>query len=168
LFGPTFSCLLDCEFADGGLEPETIAAQYGKIWGQLLSAVCAVFFLIGTEEIARATVPHSESAANFDDVRMARARNKARALAMTHAASYGHRTPKCTGCGAVVSIREIRPADVAGGLVADGPVQGAAYYEFIIRMPDGSNRVVTGATPEAWREGERVTVIDRVALVASR
>jgi hypothetical protein len=168
LFGPSLARLSDPDPADSGLEAETIAAQYGKAWSQLLTAVCAVFFLIGTEEVARATVPHAPSAASSGDMRMAHARNRARALAMAHAASYSHRKAKCGGCGAVVSMREIRPTDVTDRPDAESAMQSAAYYEFVIRMPDGSNRVVTGANPEAWREGERVTVIDRVTLVASR
>jgi hypothetical protein len=168
LFDPSLACLSDPDPADGGTEAETIAAQYGKAWSGLLAAVCAAFFLIGTEEVARITIPHAPSGASIDDVRMAHARNKARALALAHAASYGHRKAKCTGCGAVVSMREIRPTDIADRPVAESAVQSAAYYEFVIRMPDGSNRVITDPNPEAWREGERVTVIDRVTLVASR
>ncbi len=169
MFGPSLACLANPDPADGGVEVETIAAQYGKAWTQLLTAVCAVFFLIGTEEVARATISHPASAASFGDAQKLYTRNKARtSAAMAHAGNYGHRKAKCPGCGAVVSMREIMPDAISDRPGAESLAQDLAHYEFTIRMSDGSTRVITGINSEAWREGERVTVIDPTTVVASR
>ncbi len=39
-------------------------------------------------------------------------------------------------------------------------LDSAKRYEIIVRMADGSSRVINHATPASWRLGERVMVID--------
>jgi hypothetical protein len=36
------------------------------------------------------------------------------------------------------------------------------HHEFIVRMADGSRRVINDANPESWRTGERLMVIGGV------
>jgi hypothetical protein len=59
--------------------------------------------------------------------------------------------PRCAECGVVVSMREIEGHDEAG-----------KRYEFIVRMADGSNRVIADANPASWRTGEGVIVLGGV------
>jgi hypothetical protein len=58
--------------------------------------------------------------------------------------------PRCPECGTIVSVREIESRDAAS----------PASYEFVVRMADGSTRVIGDANPRNWREGERLMVID--------
>ena len=66
--------------------------------------------------------------------------------------------PKCPECGMVVSMREIEAhgEDAAhDGAAATTPPR----YEIIVRLADGSERVIREANPARWRVGERVVVI---------
>jgi outer membrane lipoprotein SlyB len=75
--------------------------------------------------------------------------------------------PRCPECGVIVSIREIKRHDEnsapAGGVTAgdrdEMRVKSTRTYEFIVRMADGSRRVINDANPESWRTGERLMVI---------
>lgn len=76
---------------------------------------------------------------------------------------------RCTGCGVITSTREIETGDETAAANAPGRsaagnrgVIGAKLlrnYEIVIRLRDGSTRVVRDANPAKWRRGERVTVI---------
>jgi hypothetical protein len=57
--------------------------------------------------------------------------------------------PRCPECGMVVSTREVERHDESPG-----------SYEFVVRMADGSSRVIEDADPGRWRESERLIVID--------
>ena len=75
---------------------------------------------------------------------------------------------RCSGCGVITSTREIDTGDETAG--ANAPGRSASgkraigakllrNYEIVIRLRDGSTRVVRDANPAKWRRGERVTVI---------
>jgi hypothetical protein len=74
---------------------------------------------------------------------------------------------RCAECGMIESIREIDSHGEFNGL---GPIDTAAgeYVRvklarssvIVVRLFDGSSRVVTDASPARWRAGERVIVID--------
>jgi outer membrane lipoprotein SlyB len=78
--------------------------------------------------------------------------------------------PRCPECGVIVSMREIERHDqdsgpgAAGGVTAgnrdETRVKPARSYEIVIRLADGSSRVINDAKPARWRPGERVIVID--------
>ena len=54
-------------------------------------------------------------------------------------ASEARAGPRCPECGVIVSARE---------------------NEIIVRMADGSSRVIDDSNPARWRTGERVIIID--------
>ena len=54
------------------------------------------------------------------------------------ATSDGGARPRCPECGVIVSTRN---------------------HEIIVRMADGSSRVIADANPARWRTGERLMVI---------
>lgn len=78
--------------------------------------------------------------------------------------------PRCPECGVIVSIREIERRDEDSGSGATGGVTAGSgdetrmkstkRYEIIVRMADGSSRVIAEANPARWRRGERLIVID--------
>jgi len=78
--------------------------------------------------------------------------------------------PRCPECGVIVSMREIERHDQDSGPGAAGGVKTgnrdetrvkpARSYEIVIRLADGSSRVINDAKPARWRPGERVIVID--------
>ena len=80
--------------------------------------------------------------------------------------------PRCPECGVILSIREIERHDevsgpgAAGGVAAGNGdktlVKSDRSYEIVVRMADGSNRVVNVANPARWRTGERLIVIGDV------
>lgn len=77
---------------------------------------------------------------------------------------------KCAECSVVESIREINQNNdeidpgAADGVLRDVlnemPRNSTKSYEIIIRMKDGSSRVLVDATPMNWRPGERVVFIE--------
>lgn len=76
---------------------------------------------------------------------------------------------RCAECGMIVSMRTIEGQDegsgpgAAGGVTAgkrsEALVKSARRYEIIVRMADGSTRVIGAANPARWRAGERLIVI---------
>jgi hypothetical protein len=78
--------------------------------------------------------------------------------------------PRCPECGVIVSMREIERhvedsgPGAAGGVTAgnraETRVKSTKSYEIMVRMADGSSRVIDDANPARWRSGERVIVID--------
>jgi len=84
-------------------------------------------------------------------------------------ANQARARPRCPECGVIVSMREIERHDedtgpgAAGGTPTgngDGMrVKTASSYEIIVRMADGSSRVIEQANPARWRAGERLIVI---------
>jgi hypothetical protein len=71
-------------------------------------------------------------------------------LALDEPAGEARAGPRCPECGMIVSVREIE------GHGEESP----ARYEFVVRMADGSSRLVGDASPGRWRNGERLIVID--------
>lgn len=75
----------------------------------------------------------------------------------------------CPECGVVVSVRKIeiagpgaKPASGAGlttGNRDKARANSADGYHIMVRMIDGSSRVIEVADPARWRAGERVVVI---------
>jgi hypothetical protein len=80
--------------------------------------------------------------------------------------------PRCPECGMIMSVREIARHDQdsdpgAAGAVTAGNrdetrVRSAKSYEIIVRMADGSSRVIDDATAASWRIGERLIIIGGV------
>jgi hypothetical protein len=77
--------------------------------------------------------------------------------------------PRCSECGVIVSMREVGRHDedtgpgAAGEATAGNQGELRAYetrhYEIVVRMSDGSSRVIDHASPARWRTGERLIVI---------
>jgi hypothetical protein len=91
------------------------------------------------------------------------------AAAAPVAAAAGVRAHRCAECGMIESTREIEtPSDKtsinAAGRIATckrveigrKPVRN---QEIVVRLQDGSMRVITDAHPAQWRHRERVTII---------
>jgi hypothetical protein len=76
---------------------------------------------------------------------------------------------RCSECGVIVSMREVGRHDedtgpgAAGEATAGNRGELRAYeprhYEIVVRMSDGSSRVIDHASPARWRTGERLIVI---------
>jgi outer membrane lipoprotein SlyB len=90
---------------------------------------------------------------------------RARAKAKAKARALG----KCAECGLIESIGDIneRPDDSGAG-ATDASSAGdritqsldsTAPSEMVVRMADGSRRVISNANPALWRLGERVVII---------
>ena len=85
------------------------------------------------------------------------------------ATSEGGAGPKCSECGFIVSMREIKTHDdnsCTGATSAAAPGNGdetrvisTRNYEINIRMVDGSSRLIIAENPASWRTGERLIVI---------
>ncbi len=60
--------------------------------------------------------------------------------------------PRCPECGMIVATREIETHGE----------QAPRSYEFVVRMADGSIRVIEDADPGKWRTSERLIVIDGI------
>ena len=73
-------------------------------------------------------------------------------LALDMPAGKAHAGARCPECGMIVSTREIERHDEAS----------PRSYEFVVRMADGSSRVIEDADPGRWRTSERLIVIDAV------
>ena len=71
-------------------------------------------------------------------------------LALDEPAGEAHAGPRCPECGMVVSVREIGWHDE----------ESSGNYESIVRMADGSSRVIDSSGPVRWRMGERLLIID--------
>jgi hypothetical protein len=142
-------------------------APFGRISRLLLLVAGAAIILSSTAAIAHIMEWFPASATGSDAIRAPDEASPAIALDPLPLA-VGRRRGKtgCTGCGAIVSMRDVGASrgDKPGGPRAETSVQAAHYYEFTIRMRDGSSRVITDANPSAWRVGERVHVIDSVTL----
>jgi outer membrane lipoprotein SlyB len=86
------------------------------------------------------------------------------------AAARAKTKSRCAECGVIVSMREIVGHDddsspgAAGGAAAvdrdETRVESAMSHEIVVRMADGSRRVINHASPASWRPGERVIVIN--------
>jgi hypothetical protein len=140
--------------ADGEADVSPVSTHYRESWRRFFATVFAALLLIGTEEGARAAFEHPAAASSGH---YASSRNSHRL----------HEKPKCKRCGTIVSKREVDYGgnglgDAAAG--ADGHIRLAALYQFTVRLPDGSLRVITSTNAEAWREGERVSVIEGAKL----
>ena len=92
--------------------------------------------------------------------------------APVRATSEPRAKPRCPECGEIVSMREIakhdeNPGPAAAGEVTAGNrdetrVNSIRSHEIMVRMADGSRRVIEQANPASWRPGERVIVIGGV------
>jgi len=140
---------------DGEADVCPVSTQYREAWRRFFATLCAALLLIGTEEGARAA---------FERPTVGNSGHHA-------STRSGHRLrekPRCKGCGTIVSKREVEYGGPVTGDVAsaDGQIQGATFYQFTLRLPDGSLRVITTTNAEAWREGERVSVIQGAKLAS--
>jgi hypothetical protein len=79
--------------------------------------------------------------------------------------------PRCAECGVFVSMREIEGHEPSGAEAAAGVTAGngdellaqsTKSFEIIVRMADGSYRVIDDPKPATWRPGEGVIIIGGV------
>lgn len=144
--------------ADGEADASPVSMQYRETWRRFFATLFAALLLIGTEEGARAAFERP-TAANSGHQASLRSGHRL------------HEKPRCKGCGTIVSRREVDYGGAAPGEAAastDGKIQLATVYQFTLRLPDGSLRVITTTNAEAWREGERVSVIQGAKLATSK
>jgi hypothetical protein len=76
---------------------------------------------------------------------------------------------RCPECGMIVSMQKIESPDgasgpgatdgVAAGNRGETRVKSTERHEIIVRMADGSSRVIDDANPSRWRLGQRLIVI---------
>ena len=79
------------------------------------------------------------------------------------------RAYRCAECGVIESTRKIdapgektatkAPRRMAAGSRDESEAQPLQNYEIVIRLQDGSMRVITDAKAASWRRGEPVTII---------
>ena len=129
----------------------------------VLAGIAAILF--STAVIARIIGWGPNSAGDSGDI-----------LALDQAAlattSAPRTTPRCSECGEIVSMREIARHDENPSLAAAGQatignrdetqVTSIRSHEIMIRMADGSRRMIEQANAASWRHGERVIVIGGV------
>jgi hypothetical protein len=139
---------------DGEADAAPVSTHYRESWRRFFATAFAALLLIGTEEGARAAFEHPAAVSSGHH---GLSRNSHRL----------HEKPKCKSCGTIVSKREVDYGGKGLGDAAasgDGQTQLATFYQFTLREPDGSLRVITTTNAEAWREGERVSVIEGAKL----
>jgi hypothetical protein len=73
-------------------------------------------------------------------------------LALDVPAGEARAGPRCPECGMIVSVREIERHGK----------ESPPSYEFVVRMTDGSSRMIEDADPGRWRTSERLIVIDGI------
>jgi hypothetical protein len=73
-------------------------------------------------------------------------------LALDVPAGEARAGPSCPECGMIVSVREIEERNEGS----------PPSYEFVVRMADGSSRVIEDADPGRWRTSERLKIIDGI------
>jgi hypothetical protein len=73
-------------------------------------------------------------------------------LALDVPAGGARAGPRCPECGLIVSVQEIERHDE----------ESSPSYEFVVRMADGSSRVINDLNPGRWRTSERLIVIDGI------
>jgi hypothetical protein len=73
-------------------------------------------------------------------------------LALDVPAGEARAGPRCPECGMIVSVQEIERHDE----------ESPRSYEFVVRMADGSTRVIEDADPGRWRTSERLKIIDGI------
>jgi len=93
-------------------------------------------------------------------------------MAPVQTMSEARANARCAECGMIVSMREIERHDedsgpgAAGGVTTgtwdETRVKSTRSYEIIVRMANGSRRVIHDANPASWRPGERLMVIGGV------
>jgi hypothetical protein len=70
---------------------------------------------------------------------------------------------RCTECGIVQSTRKLEPEnamiDVTAGNAVATHQSARQVFETIIRMQDGSTRIITDVEPSRWKRGERVVIM---------
>jgi hypothetical protein len=71
-------------------------------------------------------------------------------LALDVPAGVARAGPRCPECGMIELVREIERHDE----------ESTRSHEFVVRMADGSSRVIGDANPGRWRTSERLIVID--------
>jgi pyruvate/2-oxoglutarate dehydrogenase complex dihydrolipoamide acyltransferase (E2) component len=91
------------------------------------------------------------------------------AVAAQAVAALNVRASRCAECGVIESTREVdASADDNGVDASDRVAPGnrgeigrkpVRNHEIIVRLRDGSVRVITDPKPANWRRGERVTII---------
>jgi hypothetical protein len=80
--------------------------------------------------------------------------------------------PRCPECGMILSIETVQKIEsprkgagpgaavgAAAGNREDAGIKSTERHEFIVRMADGSSRVIDDANPSRWRPGQRLIVI---------
>jgi len=133
-------------------------------WLPVLIAGLAVI-LFSTAGIARMMGWGPDSTVDSDDVL---APDQAASLMMGEARAQ----PRCPECGMILAIESMQKIESSNGESDPGAtgvvlagnrdeirVKSAERHEIIVRMADGSNRVIDDANPARWRPGQRLIVI---------
>jgi hypothetical protein len=107
-----------------------------RLWPLLIAGLAVILF--SSAGVARMMGWGPGAAGHSSDI-----------LALDVAAGEARAGPRCPECGMIVSTREIERHG------EDFP----RSYEFVVRMADGSSRVIEDADPGRWRESERLIVI---------
>jgi hypothetical protein len=140
-------------------------AQADKFsWLAVLITGLAII-LFSTAGIARMMGWGPHSTVDSDDVL---APDQAASLMMGEARAQ----PRCPECGMIVSIESMQKIESGNGESGLGPTDAALArnrdetrvnsterHEIIVRMADGSTRVIDDAYPARWRPGQRLIVI---------
>lgn len=70
-----------------------------------------------------------------------------------HVPAPAFATTRCTECGVVQSVREVKIKKRANS---------TRSYEITVDFDDGTNRVITEASAPTWRNGDKVRIVNGV------
>ncbi len=116
------------------------AATTRRVWPLLIAGIAVVLF--SSAGFARMMGWGPGTAGNSGDM-----------LALDVPAGETRAGPRCPECGMVVSVREIEERNEGS----------PGSYEFVVRMADGSSRVIEDAHPERGRTSERQHILDGIS-----
>jgi len=149
---PGFETLKEADMNIQTIKPLQLPLLGGGIAAILVSGIAVAFLAISAQGFSAASVAAEppEAAAPIVAAAVARA--------------Y-----RCAECGVIESTRKIEargeqtgakaPRRMAAGSRDELEAQPPQSYEIVIRLQDGSIRVITDAKPANWRRGEPVTII---------
>ena len=149
---PGFETLKEADMNFQTIKPLQLPLLGGGIAAILISGIAVAFLAVSAQGFSAASVAAEppEAAAPMVAAAVARA--------------Y-----RCAECGVIQSMRKVDAAGENTAAKAPGRMAArsrdeleappAQSYEIVIRLQDGSTRVITDAKPASWRRGEPVTII---------
>jgi len=130
-------------------KPLSLPLLIGGIAAILISGIALASLAFPAEDFSRVSAPAE--------------------LAVAATAAHGATYVRCAECGVIESTREVEADADKHGVGASGRLvvcnraeigrNPVRKREIIVRLPDGSRRVIIDAKAAKWKHGEPVTVI---------